>query len=747
MRPAARQRAGLALLRGLSLPVLQPMRLALLLALPLAALLASWPAPADAAGGFHGAPHALRPKAAPHGGGTQAAGAAPAHDPAQVDPPLLRERPPGAQAEDSAAGATAGRTEHVVRPFPTGPHIEVVLTGNAAVDGLHLEMLRSDLSGRIDPDRVRMLSMADDALSDSRLAAGLGDAAQGPQAAVAADLRRLQGDVDAPTLARVLHRLYGDVLLLVAHHEPDGTVVFAGRNGRPVRIAASVWRQAAQEAGVQLQLLGCHSARWSASGYRDALNSLDAVDALLRVHSGRPQTGLDLMAALSSPDQVYRIDAAAWLQQRQAQVVGPDGASPVSGFSWYGPRVRTPTPTSAPPADSQPGFDRAHTSLWLSGLLAASLVAGGLLTPWSRLAALDEKPRVWAPCLLHGAVVAAWMAVWSRAIVGPMAGSWAAAGLLAAALAVAWTAWRLLRGRGPGTLLRLLWLLRAAVLALPLALVVALHADWWRPPAPVLAVLRELHAWAWTQRSLKDTGTLALLISFAGLMPALLALVLGDAIFGRLHPWRHTAHWWRALGGLGVPAWRRWAAVRARVQLEAAIWRDTQQLPGWAQLQVLARFTAADPWCGGAPCGWQLARLPLARGDELFVLVRESHPFVHGLPERLMHRHRAGDLPATALPALVAAREWWLRGTDYLPLGPCLAPVMAGLLLVGAAAAAAMDLWVIPPYRGDDLMAFAGALLALAAWPLLLIARRALHRWRLQCARPDTHKPAPGAAG
>lgn len=716
--------------------------------LVLSLLLQGWPAAGWAVGGSHGAPHTTRPKTPSHDGGT-APGAAhnrPAHGPDWVDPPVLRDA--ARAGRDAQPGAHPAGGEPVARPFVTAPHIEVQLTGDPATDALHLDLLRAEISGRVDPDRVRLLSLADDALSDSRLAAGLGADGVGPQMAVEAGLRRLQGDADVPMLARVLHRLRGDVLLLVAHHEPDGTVVFTGRNGRPVRAAAGVLQQAAQEAGVHLQLLGCHSARWSAAGYRDALNSLDAVDALLRVHRNRPQTWLDLMASLSGPDQLLGIDAARWQVQREARVIGPDGATPLSGFHWYGPRVpATSLAPVLPPAQADASTaDKTTTSGWLALAVMLSLVAGGMLAPWALPLGADARRWSLRDALLHALALAVWAGVWSRAVVGSGAMSWAVAGLLITLAGVATAAWQVLRARG-SVLLRLLQFARALALTAPLGLLVLMHGSAWRPPTAILAGMRALHAWALDQRDLKSLVVLAVLLALAGLPVAVMAAVAGSASFDRLHPWRHAAHWRRTLAATGVASgWRRWAAARSRVHLESAVWRRTGSQPAWAQLQVVSSFVATDPWRGDAVCSWQLVKLPLVRQAEAFALVREGHPFVHGLPELLARRHLSGQLPSTELPTLLAAREWWLRGTDFVPAGQGLAPFMAGLLIAFAAWTATIDAWVLPDYQRGELLGLAGVLVAVSAWPLLLIGRRVLHRMLLQRAGGGHGRPVPASA-
>jgi hypothetical protein len=77
------------------------------------------------------------------------------------------------------------------------------------------------------------------------------------------------------------------------------------------------------------------------------------------------------------------------------------------------------------------------------------------------------------------------------------------------------------------------------------------------------------------------------------------------------------------------------ATVRTRGVLERALEHRLGGPPSWAALVSQARFTAADPWRARPAADWHLATLPLPgvpQAGQIGGLVRQDHPFFHGLP-------------------------------------------------------------------------------------------------------------------
>lgn len=101
-------------------------------------------------------------------------------------------------------------------------------------------------------------------------------------------------------LARL--RPYEGKTVIVVGHVPDGTSDFFVRlaSGKTRQLQIANWIEAAEEAGVNLIPIGCHSEKLGPIGARGLLNSRDIRRALRATIESAPKTGKDFLRALTS---------------------------------------------------------------------------------------------------------------------------------------------------------------------------------------------------------------------------------------------------------------------------------------------------------------------------------------------------------------------------------------------------------------------------------------------------------------
>jgi hypothetical protein len=676
---------------------------------------------------------------------------------AEADAEILHGR---TQKEaEAAAREQAAQSQ----PWAAAPHMRVRLTGDPVLDAALLNSLNAELATPINPDRVRAVSLADDALADDTLASLQPRRPDAAQQQLWRFLRGHPPQLDRYHLTQALRPLQGDTLLVMAHVDgADGALVFKARNGRPVRLPVTEFEQAAGEAGVHLIIVGCKSARHTSAGFVDDLNAVDAARAMARAAHARPSTMFDLYNALSGPQRVMEFNASTFSVIHTVEVTaGPDGAV-LSTLHWSGPQVapvaaraasatETPAPAPASVAAVAADWFGAPTLKWLTGALLLSWLAGFALR-WlegGRGGALAHAAGIDA--FGHLLLTPLALTVLAEAVAGEDAAWWAwGAGLLtggaALVLALTCTDSKSRRVRPQ----YLLMALRMALLALPLLAVALLHTRWLEWPAQVIQVLHALYglgrplpgpwlligggfALAWVVGMTMD--------GFEGVRSR---RAKGRERAGRLALWREQ------LAADGVSGAAVHAALSARQAFDRRCATPVAWVVRWDQAKALTDGHAPDPWSGLPHCHWRLVAVPLVSPMEgvnsqaAFGLLRVGSPFMHPLPPTLLQRWRDKDLRAADLPVLLAQIEPRLRWTDFLL--PDQLPGLRAVMLFGAAFSAAFAgiALIMDPGSGERgfCAGTSAVLLALLVlWPTSILARRRWHlRW-LQRVRPKATPP------
>lgn len=694
-------------------------------------------------------------------------------------PPLLRaaaaaEGPEGrAQAtEEQQAQAAREQAEHA-RPWAAAPHMRVRLTGDPVADAALLRSLNAELATRIDPDRVRVGSLADDALADDTLARLQPRAPDATQKQLWRYLRDPSQHLDLYHLTQALRPLQGDTLLVMAHVDAsDGSLVFKAANGRPQRLPAALFEQAARDAGVQLVVVGCRSARHTSAGFADDLNAADAARAMARAAQARPSTLFDLFSALSSPQMVMEFDAVTFGATHTVEVTAGAGGAVLSTVHWSGPQAQAAARAASagwedPPraaAAPLPSAWWAQAALpWVAGAALLSLLAGVVASRGLARRGGSVARRAGIDLLCHLLLVPFVLTMLAESVAGANGHWWAWVGgpllLLAAALFVV-IAWSGAEARDD----RAWWLLQAAralTVSLPLLAVALLHTGWLVWPAPVMQALLALYGLG---RPLPGPWGLLLgacvVYWLAGIALSGLDGVRGlsdarRARAGRLALWREQ------LAADGVSGAAARAALSARQAFEGRCLSPVAWVVRWDEAKTLTDGHAPDPWAGQPQRHWRLVAVPLlppGQGVEpevAFGLLRVGSPFMHALPPVLLQRWRDQDLRAADLPVLLAQVEPHLLWTDFLP--PARVPRLRVLIVFGGALSALFAGLALTMDAGSAERSFcagtAALLLALlVVWPGVVSARRRWHQRWLQRVRPkampaNAQPPTAAAAG
>ncbi|EHR73626.1 hypothetical protein BurJ1DRAFT_4841 [Burkholderiales bacterium JOSHI_001] len=724
-------------------------------------------------GGFKGTPHAtphgsnaheVPPGGAVHGGG-------PFEPPPRgVEPEWLRASREHLASPDellqrqaeAAVHQANGGGDRYIDPWPAAPHLRVRVSGQSALDGLRLRRLADRLARPLDPQRLRIGSLADDMVADALLAEGLAPGVGRPEQVWLRGMRHMKTGRDASdpaALAALLRPLRGDVLLLMAHVDTaHREVAFKGADGKPRQVSVEALEQAAQDAEVQLLLVGCRSGRLAGVGFADNLNSLDAARVLLSVHRQRPDSMFSLFARLSSEHMTMLLDPQRFETLHQVDLrEGADGPH-LSTLHWLGWSAALPAlavaagQVEAAASAAQPGA--ALASAWQRGgvrqallalLLAvlASLTWGARLA-WQGLASWRARGRwLLERTALHLMLPPLLLASLAEAIAGEDALWWTWGSLLVLVALGGWllkAAWRQPRGAA-GWLQVLRWLAVASPFFATAALAQTPAAQ---ASEALLAVMRSLYALG---RLLPSPWMLAGAVILVWYLGSLAVDTVQALRQGRAERRAHRArlsHMKAQLAAAGVAAPRQPAALAARLALDA-------ELPGpvrWDQLERITTFTGPDPWSAREAQRWYVVRLPLpgpAAERQAWGLMRHESAFLHPLPQALVQRWDRQQVLSDELPLLLARVEPRLRRGDFVapppaPRPPLVLPLLGGLMACGT-------LWMLRDATGGErIAAWVIAATMTAAFiltPLLLWGRARWHRAWLLRVRAAPPNPAP----
>jgi hypothetical protein len=680
---------------------------------------------------------------------------------ASADDPLHGQ--PKKDAEVTAHGEAA--------PWVAAPHMRVRLTGDPAADAVLLKGLNTELAVAIDPDRVRAGSLADDALADDTLAHQLPRRPDIAQQRLWKFLHGHPPPLDFDLLTQALRPLRGDTLLVMGHVDSaDGALVFKGAGGRPRRLPLALFEQAARDAGVQLIVVGCKSARHTSAGFVDDLNGLEAARAMARALHARPTTLFDLYNALSGPQMVMKFDPETfWATHTVEITAGPEGGV-LSNLHWSGTHVRAPASAASAAAAPGPAAGEA-SSRWAAWWAAPALtrLAAALIVSWlggiaamaldgvrgKGLAALAA-----ADAFAHVLLTPIMLTVLAESVDGGRAAWWAWGSALAAVGAAAWLGLeRLSPVPSPSRATRALLALRCLMVATPLAAVALLHTGWMVWPAPAMQGLLALYGLGRPLMAPWALIGLGVLLLWAwSIVMAVVERVLHARNMSRERLGR-AALWRQQLAADGVQGAAMQAAIAARLAFDKRCGTPMQWQVRWDRMETLTDVPAPDPWAGLPWRHWRLVALPLlppqaAQGVEpqtAFGLVRVGSPFMHPLPSLLVQRWREQALHAADLPVLLARVESRLFWADFVPPGQL--PRLGGVLIFGvliSASSAGIGLAFDEGAR-RFLQASSAVLAALfVALPGVLLLRQRWHQGWLRrvgaaTSPPDARPPTAAA--
>ncbi|CAN5154746.1 hypothetical protein BH11PSE9_BH11PSE9_29010 [soil metagenome] len=667
------------------------------------------------------------------------------------------------QQEQSARQQAA--VPHDAAPWPDQPHLKVRLTGEPVADAAWIARLEAHLAGRIDPARLRVASLSDDAPTDRTLDAGLRPAMRGAGRVFERMLRKTPDALDAPRLAAALEAYRGSVLLLIAHIDANRPViVFRDARGSQREVDLQALQTAEVQAGVDVVLIGCKSAAHRAAGFADSLNSLDAAAAVLRAAAARPASYRELFGQLAGPQLEMLIDPVRFEVHGEMAFTRPGGGEPMSTVRWQGAPSLASVPPAAGPAASAAlaptaeslgptALDPAVTTARV--LLAAVAVLswlGGVALAWKKLASSPGNagrgaggPAGEGAGASARTRVAISHAVWHVAALVVLTAAFAGAvsdhpeaildAFAAVLICTVLTALLLqaMRGKTSRPALHALNAVRAALVSLPFFLVWLLHE---RGRETLGEGLRgALRAGYQAMRSAPEIGS-ALTLAAAGVLTYYFVV---SAIDDHVARRKRAAQARAELLAIGVtrPANLASALRAARVFAQEARKRDAGD-PCAPSVHPIAEVIAPDPWADGVLRQFMLVKLSFAATSVLGIS-RAHTRFVHPLPEVLAEAWHRGDVGVAALPRLLALIEPGVKGGDYFGIRRL---AMQRLFRIGrwgmlaAALLAAVTAWIVAPSGPEDHFhlwvlgsAAGGAALvgALLLWP----ARWLLHDWRL----------------
>lgn len=649
------------------------------------------------------------------------------------------ELPSWMQSDDGAQAHA--RESDSSAPWAAAPALRVRFSGHPSSHAAQLRALDAELATQIDPQRVRAGSLVDDAYTADVFRQALG---RDPDAAARQffdELRAAAPDPDRATLARALAPMQGDTLLLMVHIDTrQAAVVFRAPDGSERRVSVPRLELAAQDAGVQLFMLGCESGRFASAGYSHTINSLDAARAIARAVNSKPATLFDLYAAASGPTLFVTIDAQRFRAERLVELRAVEDGPVVSELHWSGiPHTR---PGFSEDSQMPPLPGMLPPWAWLAlGSAASLLLAAGLAwRAWHNVVDLQMSCAI--DLLLHLLLLPLWLATIVKAAAGANASLWAWMSLWFMLPAWIGFIWGSRVDRSGSRWIWQLGIVRVTLLAVPLAVLAAHHAGWTPPPPALQTLLRNLFALGQALPGADKLIFGAALLAWAG------KFVLGilTAPFVALHKtwttWTRLAGrreaWHAQLAAASVPPGkRRQAAVRARAAFEAEVVRNSGRPPVWQSLVQVSTFEAPDPWTGHTPISWRLLMLmpPSPALRPWYGLAREGHDFVHPLPPPLVECWERGALQRSDLPAKLARAEPRLRASDFATT-PLASRVNRKLLLCGAVVAAlSLGLaWRFGQGSTARLtsLLLAGAVLLLMVWPVIGVLLSAMRRARLR---------------
>ncbi len=690
--------------------------------------------------GFHGTPHEV-PGA---GRGMHGAGETFLHPERVTEPDIFTTAAEQVRRQQEQAARQQAAMPHDAAPWPDQPYLKVRLTGEPAADAAWIARLEHELAGKIDPARLRVASLADDAPTDRTLDAGLPSGIRSAGRSFERVLRRTPDALDVQRLAAALQVHRGSVLLLIAHIDANRPViVFRDAHGGQREISLQALHWAELQAGVDVVLIGCNSAAHRAAGFADSLNSLDAATAVLRAAAARPASYRELFGQLAGPQLEMLIDPVRFEAHGEMAFTRPGSEEPVSTVRWKGapslasaPPAAGPAASAAPPADAlgsnalDPAAETARVHLagmaLLSWLAGVALGAGGNTHVRARVA---MSHAVW-----HVAILAVLASAFAEAVTDSfMADVYvlAALGIWILAMGVLGQAMRKKTSR---LALHALNALRATLVGLPFLFVWRLFEQGQQTLGEGLR--SALQAGYQAVRVAPEIG-LAFTLG-AALVWAYYFIV--SAIEDRIERRRRMAQARSELQAIGVTRAANLAsALRAMQAFAKELRRRDGGNPYAPSVRPIAEMVAPDPWADGMPRHFVLLELSFAATSVLGVARAHTH-FVHPLPEVLAEAWHRGDVGADALPRLLALIEPGLKAGDYIGVRQRETRRLFRIGRWGMAAAAvvmAVAAWFVAPSGPEDHLyawvlgaAAAGAALvgALLVWP----SRWLLHDWHLE---------------
>ena len=599
--------------------------------------------------------------------------------------------------EREAVGTGAA---HDTAPWSDTPHLRVRLTGDPRKDAVLMARLERELGRALDPARLRVASLADDVATDVILDVRLPDNARSAGRAFERTVRVTPDALDEGRLAAVLESQRGGLLLLIAHIDVQRqAIAFRDANGGERLIGLEDLARAEALAGVQVVLIGCHSARFRAAGFVDSLNSLDAAAAVLRAVDGKPTNQRELLGRLAGPRLEMLIDPERFEAQGETALVRPGSDVPVSTLRWSGAMDGVVASTAngsaavarAPAPSLGLGLGLARASV--GGLALLSWLAGVALA-WRRGSGAAARSAALASLMWHAAALTALASAFAEAATN---GSVAAAGGIVAFVVVAAALALLVRSierRSDRIAFDAINLVRALVAGVPFFLV---------------STLFELG-----RASLPEPAREALLAIYHVVRGAP-GFELGICL-ALLAPWGY----YTLAQALGAAARRRAYLAQARIELQAigvgspanldsaldgtcaflkAMHKHDLGDPRDHQTELLVETVAPDPWTDGLPRRFAVVKLSFA-AVAVLGLVRSGTTFVHPIPEALADEWREGRAGAAAMPRLLALIEPHLRVRHYLEfprrnarrLAPFVGRMIAAAGLISVVALAAIEI-------------------------------------------------------
>lgn len=215
-------------------------------------------------------------------------------------------------AEDALSRSKAGRQADV---FLDAPFLQVRLADEPEFDGairvVAQRRIRSMLS---EPLRIQDVHVFNFVRGTATEEAYRALPARARPASLAPLRAALQSDglISAPDLRAGMAPLRGKVLFFVGHIESDGVLQRSNGNQRSTRISTEMLTNAAWDSGVELLILGCHSARYAPIGTVRTVNSLEAMNWVRRAVSAPIDDHFDLLKRYTSADNVHTFDLVTW---------------------------------------------------------------------------------------------------------------------------------------------------------------------------------------------------------------------------------------------------------------------------------------------------------------------------------------------------------------------------------------------------------------------------------------------------